>query len=93
MDISYGFITLEDEAKFSTNTRKELKNILSHDCFNEFSNEKVQEEKENSEWIFRNFDKDDINNYTTQEIVDMVTKVLRLLEEKSKYLLEDSNTV
>lgn len=93
LDISYGFITLEDEAKFSTNTRKELKNILSHDCFNEFSNEKVQEEKENSEWIFRNFDKDDINNYTTQEIVDMVTKVLRLLEEKSKYLLEDSNTV
>jgi len=25
LDISYGFITLEDEAKFSTNTRKELK--------------------------------------------------------------------
>ena len=93
LDISYGFITLEDEAKFSTIQKKELKNILNHDCFNEFSNEKVQEEKENSEWIFRNFDKDDINNYTTQEIVDMVTKVLRLLEEKSKHLLEDNNTV
>jgi len=93
LNISYGFITLEDEPQFSTDTRKKLKEVLNTDCFNKFSNEEVQEGGQNPEWIFRNFDKDDINNYTTQEIVDMVTKVLRLLEEKSKHLLEDSNTV
>ena len=93
LNISYGFITLEDEPQFSTDTRKKLKEVLNTDCFNKLSNEEVQEGGQNPEWIFRNFDKDDINNYTTQEIVDMVTKVLRLLEEKSKHLLEDSNTV
>ena len=87
--LAYGFISLTSDGRFSVLRKCELFKILEEACFDSYS-DKAAFADEFPQWIYRDFDFSSMSDATVDEATAIISKQLKLLEEKCQQFIDES---